>query len=243
MRKISLLIMFLMIFALNVQAQDDLAFETVTIAANDDLMLVGDLYLPETSDDSTVPAVLLLHMVGGHRGAYDPLIPDLIEAGYATVAVDIRGHGDTRGSQDWGLAIDDVQVWLDWLREQESIDGEKIVIIGASIGSNIGLIGCANDDLCVGAVALSPGLDYYGVEPESAVVEGLAERSVLLVASHRDVFSAESIEQMFMNSTGDVGARMYQGAAHGTNFFRTDDERITHLILSWLSEHFAEEIE
>lgn len=230
-----LLLVFLSIVSFSI-AQDDLDFETVTVVASDDLELVADLYLPDVNEGSN-PAVMLLHMVGGNRGAYEPIIPVLIEAGYGVLNVDMRGHGGTRGNQDWDLAIADVQTWLDWLREQNGIDGSRIAIIGASIGSNVGLIGCANDAACVGAIALSPGLNYFGVQPEDAVVDGLADRSALLVASHRDGASAEAIQQMFMNATGDVSARLYVGAAHGTNLLRSSLDSVSNIILSWLDDH------
>lgn len=233
---ISLVFVF-SIFTLS--AQVELDFETVTVNASDDLELVGDFYQPEDASETGNPAVLLFHMLGSNRHAYDPILPDLVDAGYVVLNVDMRGHGDTGGNQVWDLAIDDVQTWLDWLREQETVDDSRVAIMGASIGSNIALIGCAQDTDCVGAIALSPGLDYFGVEPESAVMNGLAERAVLLVASHSDGYSAESVEQMFTNGRGDVSARIYRGAAHGTSLFRSHYDSVSQLILSWLIEQFA----
>lgn len=233
---ISLVFVF-SIFTLS--AQVELDFETVTVNASDDLELVGDFYQPEDASETGNPAVLLFHMLGSNRHAYDPILPDLVDAGYVVLNVDMRGHGDTGGNQVWDLAIDDVQTWLDWLREQETVDDSRVAIMGASIGSNIALIGCAQDADCVGAIALSPGLDYFGVEPESAVMSGLAERAVLLVASHSDGYSAESVEQMFTNGRGDVSARIYRGAAHGTSLFRSNYDSISQLILSWLAEQFT----
>lgn len=241
--KLLLSVFLLGSFMFSLSAQDDLVFETISIPASDDLMLVGDLYLPDTATDTSNPTVLLFHMLGSQRSAYDPLIPGLVSAGYSVLNADMRGHGETGGSQEWALTVNDVQVWLDWLRGHDAVDGLRIAVIGGSIGGNIALMGCANDADCVGAIALSPGLDYRGVQPESAVVEGLSERAVLLVASHGDGYSAESIEQLFTNSTGDVSARNYRGNSHGTNLFRTNYDSVSYMILSWLGEHLAEEIE
>jgi len=233
-------LLFLTLFSFSLSAQDDLMFETISIPASDELMLVGDYYIPESLSKTEHPTVLLFHMLGGRRSAYEPLIPDLVNAGYVVLNADLRGHGDTGGNQEWDLTVTDVQVWLDWLREQASVDGARIAILGGSIGSNVALMGCANDADCVGAIALSPGIDYRGVQPESAVVEGLSERAVLLVASHGDVYSAESVEQLLTTSTGDVSARLYRGSSHGTNLFRTNYDSVSHLILAWLAEHLAE---
>ena len=68
-------------------------------------------------------------------------------------------------------------------------------------------------DVCRGAIALSPGLDYRGVKPESALVDGLADRTALLVASQNDASSSTAIRQMFLNAKGDVSARACTAAA------------------------------
>lgn len=242
MRLLKLIVVILLLtsFSLSLSAQDELSFETISIPASDDLMLVGDFYIPEATLETGNPTVLLFHMLGGRRSAYEPLIPDLVDAGYSVLNADLRGHGDTGGSQEWDLTVDDVQVWLDWLRTQDGVDRSRIAIIGGSIGSNVALMGCANDADCVGAIALSPGLDYRGVQPETAVVDGLSDRAVLLIASHSDRYSAESVEQLITNSTGDVSGRIYRGSGHGTNLFRTEYASVSHTILSWLAEHLAE---
>jgi len=237
MRQI-LLFMVLFLFTIPNAAQDIPTPETVTISASDDLELVGDFYTPaEVEDDA--PAVLLLHMLRSRRSAYEPLIPYLLDAGYSVLNVDMRGHGETGGGQDWELAEEDVQRWLNWLRQQEGVADDQIAIIGASVGSNLALVGCANDEACVTAIALSPGLDYRGIEPESAVTEGLADRSALLIASHQDTFSADSVIVMFGDSTGNIAARLYDGRAHGTALFDNELDSISNTIVSWLDEQFA----
>lgn len=228
----------LLIFTVAISAQEMTTPESVGIEASDGLALRGDLYRPADMP-TDAPAVLLLHMLGSQRSAYEPLIPALLDAGYIVLNMDMRGHGETGSSQDWQLAETDVQTALDWLRQQEGVNNEQIAIIGASIGSNLALIGCANDAGCVTAIALSPGLDYRDVQPESAVVEGLADRSALLVASHQDRYSADSVRTMFGSATGNISARLYAGNAHGTNLFNNELDSVSHMIVSWLDEHFA----
>jgi len=229
-----LLALLLFIFVMPVFAQDDPAFETVEIAASDELALIGDYYLPENVDGEA-PAVLLLHMLGSERSAYDPLIPYLLDAGYVILNVDMRGHGATGGSRDWDLAIDDAQLWFDWLREQETVDDARVAVIGASIGSNVALIACGNDEACVTAVALSPGEDYRGVMPGDAVANGL---NAFLIAAHGDRASAEAIQAFFSDATGYVNARLYPGSAHGTRLFNDSLDSVAGAIIDWLDEQF-----
>lgn len=219
---------------------EDISPEIVNIEAADGLTLVGDFYQSNTEEPA--PAVVLLHMSGSNRTSWSELIPELVDAGYNVLAIDMRGHGDTGGDIDWILAESDVQVLLDWLREQGSVQGEGIAIIGASIGSNLTLIGCANDADCVTAIALSPGLDYSGVMPEEAVTVGLSERSVLLIATHGDEESAQAIKQLLTNSEdGEVAVELHSGSLHGTDMFVLPRlrERVFASILYWLDIHLS----
>jgi len=213
--------------------QDD-----ITIESSDDVLLRGDLYYPDDLEDDA-PAVILYHMLNGSRRAYNPLIPGLLDAGYIVLNMDMRGHGGTRGAQDWELAEDDAQRTFDWLREQAHVNGDAVSIIGASIGSNMALKACANDSQCLTVIALSPGLDYRGVQPETALVGGLSQRSALLVAAHGDDYSADSVEQLFSNATGHVSARLFMGRAHGTQLFNRELDRVQHMIIDWLDEQVA----
>ncbi|GAB4514379.1 MAG: hypothetical protein OHK0046_16400 [Anaerolineae bacterium] len=201
----------------------------VEITAEDGLTLIGDFY-PAESDGS---AVLLLHMLGSNRGAWEPFIAPLQEAGFHVLAADMRGHGATGGSRDWAAAETDIQSWFDWLKAQDNVT--SVAVVGGSIGGNMALIGCANEPDCTTAIALSPGLNYSGVMPESAVVEGLAERSVLLVGARNDGRVADDIIQMATNTPGTAGLMLYPGRAHGTNLFRDQGNAFINLLITWLN--------
>ncbi len=235
---IFLILFSLFAFSLVLTAQSQPESDAIALQTDDDVSLAADLYPPATADPDP-PLVIALHMLNSNRSAYEVLIPDLREAGYAVLNVDMRGHGDSGGTRDWDLAIEDVGSWIAWLAANGWRGERGLVIMGASIGANVALIGCAASDVCLGAVALSPGLDYRGVQPERALVDGLEQRSALLVAAHKDAYSAATIRQMFMNAKGDVTARLYRGRAHGTRLFDSDYDSLSRLILSWLAEQFA----
>jgi pimeloyl-ACP methyl ester carboxylesterase len=211
-------------------AQRDASAEIVSIQAADGLTLVGEFYASESS----APALLLLHMLGSRRSAWEPLMPTLVDAGYNVLAVDMRGHGDTGSAQDWTAAEQDVTAWLDWLNDQPSVSVNQISIIGASIGANLALIGCAYDERCQTVIALSPGLDYRGVMPELALSEALVDRTALLVASVDDLTSADSVRVMTQSAGGEIGIQLYDGSAHGTALFNQTDGRVIDLIAFWL---------
>ena len=233
MKHMLILLTILLSVNAGVWAQRDAAAEIVTVQAEDGLMLVGEFYA--ASDDEPAPSLLLMHMLGGRRNAWQALIPLLTDAGYNVLAVDLRGHGDTGGAQDWQAAERDIDIWLGWLSEQPSVMPDAFGLIGGSIGSNLALIGCAYDLRCVTAVALSPGLDYRGVVVDEAVLDAMAERSLLLVAAQGDQYSADSVKTLAGLSIGALGLQLYPGSTHGTHLIAAADAPAVELITHWLS--------
>jgi alpha-beta hydrolase superfamily lysophospholipase len=226
--------------AITVYAQEMTPPQTVRIPASDSLTLVGNFYaLP---DDPALPdgrpAALLLHIIGGRRQDWQPLIDPLLNEGYDVLAVDLRGYGETGGDIDWTLAIADVQTWLDWLRTQPGVNPAALATVGASIGANLSLIGCAADVRCLTAVAMSPGIEYFGLNVERSVTAGLRLRSALLIVSQNDHYPSDSVKQLVSETTGEIGAQIYSGAVHGTHLFdgaRRDS--VIAAILDWLDAH------
>jgi pimeloyl-ACP methyl ester carboxylesterase len=232
-----LILLAMLLLAAPAFAQRDNRAEVVTATATDGLTLVGEFY---AADDSA-PTVLLLHMFNSSLSAWEPLIPTLTDAGYNVLTVDLRGHGNTGGARAWLLAERDVTTWLDWLGDQPSVLPDRIAIVGASIGANLALIGCAYDERCVTAIALSPGYDYSGVVLNEAVLDALAERSVILVAALGDAYSADSVRGLVAVASGDLGAQFYVGRRHGTDMLRADNAPVIDLIAYWLETHLVED--
>lgn len=236
------LVFSMILVAMPVSAQDggdevELTPTEVSIEAEDGLVLIGDYYLPSGEmDGEAVPVVLMMHMLNARRADWSPLIPILVnEYHFAVLNIDMRGHGDTGGSQDWALAESDVQTLVDWLGEQNEINPDAITILGASIGSNLALRGWANDENILTAIALSPGLDYRGVTTEDAVEAG-SDRAVMLVASRQDTASAVSVATLFTATTADVQVRLFSGRLHGTQLLSDESilAELGHSIGTWI---------
>ncbi len=208
------------------------AEEPFEVAADDGLRLRGTLYRAAVEP---APAVLLLHMLGGRSADWLPLITPLQQAGYTALAMDLRGHGSTHGAQDWELARQDVAVMLAALRAVDGVDAERVGVVGASIGANLALTGCAADTLCRTAVLLSPGLDYHGVTTEGPLA-ALGERPVLIVASSEDRESADSSRTLDGLAQGEHQLILYDGAGHGTRMFGPQPG-LVQTILDWLRAH------
>ncbi len=209
--------------------------ERIELEASDGLALIGLYYAPTVDTTDPVPGVLLMHHGGSQKEAWIDLIPALVEAGYGVLAVDLRGHGETGGSIDWVLGEDDAARWLDWLRSQPGIDPERVSIVGASIGADVGLRVMAKDERIVTLVGLSVGLDVMGVKTEEAVVE-IGERPLYLAAGQGAVEEADAVRTLLGVAQGDVQVRLYDNDACCTYFFLFDRQLIGSII-SWLDAH------
>lgn len=108
------------------------------IRTNDGLTLAAT-YRPGARADS--PAVLLLHGVGASRAAMADNAAWLSRQGYATLAIDFRGHGGSSVTpRSFGLyEARDARAAFDWLKRRQH--GARVAILGISLGGAASLIG------------------------------------------------------------------------------------------------------
>ena len=213
---------------------ETLAPGRVVIEAADGLALVGT-YAVSADASQPGPGVLLLHMLGSDRTAWAAVTVDLTAAGYAVLALDMRGHGETGGDLNWDLAQDDLLRAWGFLSGLPEVDENRTAVIGASIGANMALITGAAEPAIRTVILLSPGLDYNGLATEPAMA-AYGGRPLLVVASQDDAYAATSSQTLIEQATGLAELKMYTGSAHGTSIFAPNPE-LTLLILEWLNEH------
>jgi hypothetical protein len=94
---------------------------------------------------------------------------------------------------------------------QPGIDPARMLTIGAGIGADTALIGCASDSRCLGAVLLSP---QNAADLEAAMLD-YNPRPVLLTASQEDSASLRAAERVRQTATGSALLQPFEGAGHG----------------------------
>lgn len=199
----------------------------IEIDATDGLNLKGSFYSISANDQ---PAVLLLHQLYTTRVSWNPVVNPLLEAGYKVLAVDLRGYGQTRGRINWTQASEDVKTWVEWLDAQPGVT--SVAIMGSSMGSSLALTGCALSE-CAGAVAISPGLNYFNLSTRDAMQAGF---SSLLIYSDHDTYPARDVPTMAELGGENVTVQMYAGRTHGVDLFKTQDDLLP-LVIDWLNNH------
>lgn len=203
--------------------------QIVETRGEDRLRLYGDFYFV----DPERPTLILLHEMYTTRGSWNSLLRPLLEHGYNVLAVDIRGWGSTRGAINWSRAIDDVGIWMTWLREEVGVHPHLIHTMGSSMGSTLAIRGCANDEHCRSAIAISPGLSYYGYSVEEAVTM----KPVLAIYAERDRWPSLGVPEMLELAPDTLSVQTYDGNPHGMLLVEEQLEPMTPLILEWLAAH------
>src|SRR4051794_3459471 len=80
------------------------------------------------------PVVVLLHAGGEKRTVWKPVALRLAAAGFRSIAVDQRGHGETGGPADrLSDFVDDTCALIDWI-------GAPVVLVGCSLGGFVSLL-------------------------------------------------------------------------------------------------------
>lgn len=173
------------------------------------------------------PWVVLLHMMPATKESWQPFMTALAERGINSLAIDLRGHGESVDGPDGELdyrtfsdaehqaSVLDVQAALDWLIVARGAVRSRIGLCGASIGANLALTFASTDMRVPAVVAFSPGLDYRGVTTEDKVMGMPAATKVLLVASDDDTESFDCVRQLAAMRDW-VTLRELHDAGHGT---------------------------
>jgi len=101
------------------------------------LTLAGRLYLPPLAG-LQVPGLVVGHGAGSKALRHDDFCQTACRAGFAVLALDFRGHGQSEGSADGPLELD-VLAAAQYLRAHPAVDPDLICYRGSSMGGFYGL--------------------------------------------------------------------------------------------------------
>ena len=158
--------------------------------------------------DELLPVVILLHDLGGNKSNWlndTGTYVALLERGYAALAIDMRGHGQTPLPDarqvleliDLELSFLDVHAALVWLQSQSKVDVSRIAVVGTGSGGNVAYVSSGRmPELIKTGVSLSPGLwGAASLEPLviGAGLEPFGPRSMLFMAGDQDQIQAGDV--------------------------------------------------
>jgi len=197
---------------------------------------VAVTYTP--TEGRTPPAVVMIPDLGIDRGAWAGLASELASRGVASIALDLRGHGDSSGDADASPEefANDIRAAVRFLREREDIDGVRVCLVAGGESANLAAHYGIDDQLLLGLALLSPTLEGAGVKTVDAL-HGFGRRPVLLMAAKGDAGPAGSVPVLEEKAAGPAEVFQASGTAHGVALI--DDFLSRAKLLGWLDERFA----
>ena len=139
--------------------------KAVQVEARDGILLNAYLTMPLGPDTETPPLIVFPHGGPGARDYryFDPFVQFFANRGYAVLQVNFRGSTgfgtrfERAGYREWGRAMQhDVYDAVDWLKEQDLIDADRICVVGASYGGYVSLVAAyqkPRDFRCIVSIA------------------------------------------------------------------------------------------
>lgn len=223
--------------------------QRIEFTSDDGVKIVGNW----STSPTTIGAAILIHAYPNTKESWGAFQVVLAKRGISSLAIDLRGHGESIHTQD-GKAIDyrafsdeetlstmsDLNAAYQWIRSR-GIDRESIAFIGASIGANFALKMLEEYPTAPVAALLSPGMNYHGVDVSETIGNICTQQSVWIAASAEDDDeSFAAAEEMFDRLIVDHKFfKRLRRAGHGTMMLEGDGV-LSGEIADWVRDRIQE---
>lgn len=202
---------------------------------------LGYLVFPEgASAEKPVPGIVVVHEWWGQTEYIRKRAEMLADLGYAALAIDMYGNGQTANTiddagqlmfevtQEYQHIEDRFMIGMRVLQQQPQVDSSKIASIGYSVGGKIAMqVASLNPKNLLGVVV------FHGA-PDIEIVKGTKEiKPQILICNGADdtLIIQESVDEFkedIANIKADITWELYPGAING--FTNPDSDRI-HKVL------------
>jgi dienelactone hydrolase len=221
--------------------QSKAATEPVEIKTQDGQLLKGIFFKP---GKERAPAALLVHDAGADRKQLEPFVERLGKLGFGVLAVDLRGHGESKSAKldwsklsesereaVWSFGLRDVDAAADWLLEQPSIHSTSLSLIGYGAGCALVARHARSDENVVCMALLAPRPEEYGfdVKADIQILEGLDT----FVVTTKDEEAERMVEEANALAAGNPYIELFfakpkQGLL--------EDKSVPSKVASWLGD-------
>ena len=208
------------------------------------LQIVGNYWRGEKDK-----GIILLHMMPATKESWNTFAEHINKKGWHVLAIDLRGHGESTlykydhtgenidyrdfSDKEHQKTINDVVGAINFLKG-EGLSSKDIYVGGASIGANLAIEYLSKNQEAPGVFALSPGLNYKGIEIKQSLEDIIKKEKVLLVASKDDTYSEKTVQELSSIVKIPQNIRIFESGGHGTALFEAHPELISEII-EWIS--------
>lgn len=209
--------------------------QKIFLTAKDGIKIAANLYPVE----SPIGWIIFSHMMPAVKESWSDLAAELQSAGYESIALDLRGHGESMSAKldyrnfsdtEHQKSILDLEAAAEFLIKERKAAADKISSIGASIGANLSLQYISEHPEFKTAVLLSPGLNYRGIETEPLAKNLKAGQKVFFISAKDDVRSGgnNAEENQKLYNLIPIGVekkiKIYANGGHGTDILENQPE-------------------
>jgi len=225
----------------------------LTIKSEDGFKLHGWLDKPTTTKES-IPIVLFAHQFGSDHTIWNDLAKKFNQKGYATLKVDLRGHGKStnQNNQENKVITDtrldhikealvqsdkkvgfekipeDLMGWLEYISEDESLDMENLYLFGSSLGGGT-IIPLLSEYDAKALVTISAGKSKKLSEDiDMALASSMTK--ALFIAAKNDPLGAANRTIEYGNKSILGTSLIISGDGHGTVIL----PKVEHFIFSFI---------
>ncbi len=218
--------------------------EKFFLVTKDKIKIAANIYNVE----KPIGWCLFLHMMPSTKESWRDFALELQNNGYESLAIDLRGHGESDFGQNGYLdfsdeehqkSILDLGTAVDYLIKEREATPDKIILIGASIGVNLTLQYIKEHPEFKTAVLFSPGLDYRGIKTEPLVKNLKAGHKIFFISAKDDKRSGGNNAEMSKKLYDLVPEgikkeiEIYEVGGHGTDILKFHPE-LSELIFEFI---------
>lgn len=251
-KKISIFILLILVFFASVQsAYCKTIKKEIEVQTKDSRIIKSTLTYVKIDGVKKYPTVVLLHSLGSSSTDWGNLINDLNNAGYAVLAIDLRGHGKSiydvsLHKKSWVYLTakgyqrfpSDVVLVLNEVKKQsKKVDMNNMAIVGADIGANTAVL--VSKQLKVKPktlVLISPTVSFKGLYIPIAMVD-MGAVPILSMVSNKDKYCLGQQQQLAKFAQGGFYAQNYPQGGMGMMLLKTNptmSQDITKWIIKYL---------
>ena len=216
--------------------------KVLNITTEDGFKLYGFFQYPDIQKEK-YPVVIFAHQFGTTHVIWHDLAKEFLDLGYAVFLMDLRGHGLSiyqngkvnrivfREKYESILDLinffkkswkkvgfekipDDIVRWIKFLKENEKIDENKILLVGSSLGG-ISIIPVLSLENIFSFISISPGPEE--IVGKERVYNALLsfEKECLFIASYNDLLNSKNIVDRLVVHMREGRAFFVTNKGHG----------------------------
>jgi pimeloyl-ACP methyl ester carboxylesterase len=249
-KKIFLLVV-VFIFASSVTTYAKVVKKELEVQTKDSRIIKATLSYVNIQGRKKYPTVILLHSLGYTSSNWGNLIPCLNNAGYAVIAMDLRGHGksvyDAKFHQKpWRYFTpkaykmfpgDVLAVMAQVQKQYKKADLNNFAIVGADIGANTAILAASKmPKKPKTMVLISPTTNFKGLYTPLAMVD-VGAVPVLAMASNKDGYCLQEEKKLSKFAQGGFYALNYPQGGMGMMMLKVNPsmaQDITKWIIRYL---------